>query len=153
LIRVIGRARSLPAMTRRGNLPLARSTPVRNRFQRLHQEDSGFTLIELLVTVVILGVLAAIVVFSVQNFKDDGVQAACKADMKNVEVASEAYYAKQTVPAYAANIGVLVTSKYLREAPPDGTNPADKYAIGYNAADGTVTGDITGGAVTTNCSA
>ena len=126
---------------------------MRNRVQRLHQEDSGFTLIELLVTVVILGVLAAIVVFSVQNFKDDGVQAACKADLKNTEVASEAYYAKQTVPAYAASIDVLVTSKYLREAPPTGALPSDKYAIAYNPADGTVTGDLTGGAVTTNCSA
>jgi prepilin-type N-terminal cleavage/methylation domain-containing protein len=126
---------------------------MRNRIQRLHQEDSGFTLIELLVTVVILGVLAAIVVFSVQNFKDDGVQAACKADMKNVEVASEAYYAKQTVPAYAADIATLVSTKYLREAPPDGTKPGDKYKIGYNSADGSVTGDITGGAVTADCSA
>ena len=121
---------------------------MRNRIQRLHHEDSGFTLIELLVTVVILGVLAAIVVFSVQNFKDDGVQAACKADVKNVEVASEAYYAKQVIPAYAPDIATLVSTKYLREAP-----TSAKYTITYTAADGSVTGDIAGGAVTTDCSA
>ena len=121
---------------------------MRKNIQAVRRDDSGFTLIELLVTVVILGVLAAIVVFSVQNFNNDGVQAACKADVKNVEVASEAYYAKQVVPAYAADIATLVSSKYLREAPQD-----TKYHIHYTAADGSVTGDLEGGAVTTDCSA
>ena len=118
------------------------------RIQKLHRNDRGFTLIELLITVVILGVLAAIVVFSVQNFNNDGVQAACNADVKNVEVASEAYYAKQATPAYATSVAVLVSSKYLREAPGD-----TKYHIGYDPATGTVTGDLDGGTVSTDCSA
>lgn len=118
------------------------------RIQKLHRNDHGFTLIELLITVVILGILAAIVVFSVQNFNNDGVQAACKADMKNVEVASEAYYAKQTVPAYAPDIATLVSTKYLREAP-----GSTKYTITYDPATGNVTGDLAGGAATADCSA
>jgi len=118
------------------------------RIRKIRAVDAGFTLIELLIVVVILGVLAGIVVFAVSEFNNDGVQAACKADVKNVEVASEAYYAKQVVPAYAADIATLVSSKYLREAPQD-----TKYHIHYTAADGSVTGDLEGGAVTTDCSA
>ena len=58
------------------------------------QEESGFTLIELLIVIVILGVLAGIVVFAVGGITDRGNASACKSDVKNVEVASEAYRAK-----------------------------------------------------------
>ena len=57
-------------------------------------KDEGFTLIELLVVIVILGVLAAVVVFSVGGLTDRGAAAACKSDVKTVEIAVEAYRAK-----------------------------------------------------------
>src|SRR4051812_12540500 len=53
-------------------------------------DDSGFTLIELLIVIIILGVLAGIVVFAVGGITDRGAKSACKADIKNVEIASEA---------------------------------------------------------------
>jgi prepilin-type N-terminal cleavage/methylation domain-containing protein len=99
------------------------------RLRSSHRVDSGFTLIELLITVTILGVLAGIVVFSIQNFTNDGVTAACKTDKKNVEIASEAYRAKNT--GYAADIATLVSANYLREAP-----SSTKYSISYDAATG-----------------
>ncbi|MEU4194832.1 prepilin-type N-terminal cleavage/methylation domain-containing protein [Kribbella sp. NPDC026611] len=68
-----------------------RTRPVR-RVPRRNQ--SGFTLIELLVVIVILGVLSGIVVFAVSGIQDRGNAAACKTDKKSVEVAVEAYYAK-----------------------------------------------------------
>jgi prepilin-type N-terminal cleavage/methylation domain-containing protein len=113
---------------------------VRQRLLANRTTDGGFTLIELLITVVILGVLAGVVVFAVGAFNNDGVQAACKADVKNVEVASEAFYAKQATPAYAASIAALVTAGYLRQAP-----ASTKYTVAYDPATGGATGTLAGG--------
>lgn len=62
----------------------------------LRRSDAGFTLIELLIVIVILGILAAVVVFSVVGINNRGQQAACQADMSTVTTALEAYYAKNT---------------------------------------------------------
>jgi prepilin-type N-terminal cleavage/methylation domain-containing protein len=108
------------------------------RIQALRGNDDGFTLIELLIVVVILGVLSGIVVFAVGAFNKDGVEAACKTDVKSVEVASEAYYAKTS--GYAADIPALVLAKYLKEAP-----SSTKYTVAYDPA--------TGAASSTTCPA
>ena len=54
----------------------------------------GFTLIELLVVIVILGILAGVVVFSVGGVTDKGESAAFKTDARTLRTAEEAYYAK-----------------------------------------------------------
>lgn len=87
------------------------------QIRKAMKEESGFTLIELLIVIVILGILAGIVVFAVGAFQNDGKVAACASDVKNVEIAQEAYYAKQNPHAYAASVGALVTANYLKEAP------------------------------------
>lgn len=61
----------------------------------MRENDSGFTLTELLIVIIILGILTGIVVFAVGAFSDRGELAACKSDKKAVEVAAEAYRAKQ----------------------------------------------------------
>lgn len=81
---------------------------------RLRSQD-GFTLIELLIVIIILGVLAAIVVFAVGAFSDRGDAAACKADKKTVEVAQEAHKAKNSV--YASSVQELKDEDYIREVP------------------------------------
>lgn len=78
--------------------------------------DEGFTLIELLIVIVVLGVLAGIVVFGVGTFRADSQLAACKADLKNVSVASDAYNARNGT--FAADVAALVAGKYLKNAPP-----------------------------------
>jgi prepilin-type N-terminal cleavage/methylation domain-containing protein len=81
---------------------------MKETLQRLNErrkQDEGFTLIELLVVIVILGILAAVVVFAVGGITDRGAESACEATAKSVETASEAYYAQNT--AYAANLGDL----------------------------------------------
>ena len=89
-----------------------------HKIREARKNESGFTLIELLIVIVILGVLAGIVVFAVGAFNDDGKAAACKADQKNLEIASEAYYAKATPHKYPTAIGQLTgTPQYLKEAP------------------------------------
>jgi len=75
--------------------------------------ELGFTLIELLIVIVVLGILAAIVVFSLTGVSGQSKQAACTADAKSVEIAADAYIARNsTVPA----IGDLVPN-YLHSAP------------------------------------
>lgn len=92
--------------------------------------DDGFTLVELLIVIVVLGVLAGIVVFGVGKFKQDATSAACNADVKTVQTASDAYTAKNGT--VAADVGVLVTGKYLK------SSPSTAVTIG---ATGTVTPD------------
>jgi len=58
------------------------------------RSDKGFTLVELLIVIVILGVLATVTVFAVRGVTDQGKTSACNADKKTLEVAVEAYIAK-----------------------------------------------------------
>ena len=85
-----------------------------DRVRAVRAKEGGFTLIELLIVIVILGILAAVVVFSVRGITDRGKTAACKADFATVSTAEEANYAKFT--AYAS-LDDLVTNGFLRTAP------------------------------------
>lgn len=94
--------------------------------------DNGFTLIELLIVIVILGILAGIVVFSVSGISGKADQASCKTNVATIQAAAEAY-ALDNGGAYPGSVGALVSGKYIREAPSTGS-----YTI---AGDGTVTGN------------
>ena len=107
------------------------------------RDENGFTLIELLIVIVILGVLAAIVVFAVGGITDRGDSAACKADVKSVEVAQEAYYAKNK--AYATTTQ-LVNEKLLRSAPTGTGSPAVNVVAAAANGDVTVDGTVVTGA-------
>ena len=88
------------------------------RIREIKKNQSGFTLIELLIVIVILGVLAAVVVFAVSAFNNNGKAAACKSDFKNVEIADEAYFAKNAGYAPAGAVaGSALIPTYLKEAP------------------------------------
>jgi prepilin-type N-terminal cleavage/methylation domain-containing protein len=95
--------------------------------------ESGFTLIELLIVIIVLGILAAIVVFSLGGVTGESKQAACTTDAKTVEVAADEYQAAHS-NAWPANVGVLVTDNYIHSAPVT-TN-------GYSISIGTTTGNI-----------
>jgi prepilin-type N-terminal cleavage/methylation domain-containing protein len=82
---------------------------------RQNEQEGGFTLIELLIVIVVLGILAGIVVFGVGTFRADSTLAACKADLKTVSVANDAYNAKTGAPAI--DVATLVGLKYLKTAP------------------------------------
>ena len=65
-------------------------------------EEGGFTLIELLIVVVILGILAAIVVFAIGNTRGDAVKSSCKTNVNAVQLSAEAVKTKTgTYPAAA----------------------------------------------------
>ncbi|WP_328314370.1 prepilin-type N-terminal cleavage/methylation domain-containing protein [Streptomyces sp. NBC_00442] len=69
-------------------------TPDHRPFSVRARRQDGFTLIELLVVIVILGVLAAIVVFSVRGIGDKGRAKAVAADAATLRTAEESYCAK-----------------------------------------------------------
>lgn len=65
----------------------------------------GFSLIELLIVIVILGILAAVVVFSVSGITDEGEDNACMAGARTLSVAIESYFARHgndVIPATGA---------------------------------------------------
>jgi prepilin-type N-terminal cleavage/methylation domain-containing protein len=116
--------------------------PVRSR----HRGQSGFTLVELLVVLAILGVLAAIVTFSVSGVHDRGGDAACRTDVGTVQAAVDAYRNDHADATTGAPGPVPVYSQlgqYIRATPHscarlDASNPDDGApAI---RSDGTVTG-------------
>ena len=105
------------------------------RIRDAKKNQSGFTLIELLIVIVILGILAAVVVFAVSAFNNNGKAAACQSDFKNVEIADEAYYAKNRcthVPGRPGGESGSLVPTYLKEAP----STTNGYTINLDARRG-----------------
>ena len=107
------------------------------------REEAGFTLIELMIVIVILGVLAGIVIFAVGGITDTGSVAACKSDIKTVDVAVEAYKAKNG--SYPANLDpTLTTTPNVFLRPQTGLtgstlqNVSAGYTVTYTPATGGV---------------
>lgn len=61
------------------------------RKKRTRSNQSGFSLIELLIVIVVLGILAATVVFAISGVNADSARAACNSDAKTVEQAVVAF--------------------------------------------------------------
>ncbi len=119
-------------------------------------DDDGFTLIELLIVIVVLGILAAVVVFALANVNSNARQTSCIADAKTVETAVGAFNAQltpaigvettgtsagditvgtpQTYPA-GTQAQLLLTNNYLKSWP--------MYTNGYAVSlSTTVAGDV-----------
>ena len=79
----------------------------------MKKQDEGFTLIELLIVIVILGILATVVVFSVRGITDESQQNSCDTDQRTMEVAIEAYFAENG--GTTVTEADLVTAELIRE--------------------------------------
>lgn len=86
--------------------------------QEAGEMDGGFTLIELLIVIVVLGILAAVVVFSLGSVTKNAAQASCAADVATVTTAAAAYNANNA--AFPTTFGQLLTGTggpYLQSQP------------------------------------
>jgi len=66
------------------------------------RNEEGFTLIELLIVIIVLGILAAIVVFAVGSTRKDSVASSCKTNYKSLELSMEAVNTK--MGSYPASV-------------------------------------------------
>ena len=119
-------------------------------------EIDGFTLIELLIVIVVLGILAAVVIFALGGITGKSAIAACQADGSTLSTAFAAYKTENATPAltdsdlvgngvqsWPANFihyafGVVAGTLYI-EVPgdptwsttPSATAPSDATVVAY----------------------
>jgi prepilin-type N-terminal cleavage/methylation domain-containing protein len=123
---------------------------------RRNKSDEGFTLIEMLIVIIILGVLAAVVVFSVRGINDRGQNSACKASKTALSTGLEAFFAKTgdypadlnlLKPDFVSDFGGDLTSVALpaphQELKPNNTNSTWKLEYTFTAASGGVAATYT----------
>lgn len=103
----------------------------------MHDRD-GFTFVEVVVGVLLVGILAAIVVFSVATIRRRGPDPACSDEVAQVRVAIAAYRIRnnETNPATLAE---LVKTKLL-PAVPSLDSPSGKAGYAYDPDTGTYGG-------------
>ena len=98
------------------------------------ESEGGFTLIELLIVIVVLGILAAIVIFSLTGVTGQSQVAACNTDAKSVQTAVAAYQTQNgNVTALTGSAGMaLLQGPYLHTTPPSVVGTSG-YAITLDA--------------------
>jgi len=100
----------------------------------------GYTLVELLVVIVILGILAAVVVFAVSGITNKGASNPCTIEVRTVNTALQAFSAHSATSAYPSGTVLsgptgmftqLETAGFLQESAPRATA---RYRPTYDGA-------------------
>lgn len=91
--------------------------------KRSADTDSGFTLIEILIVIVVIGILAATVIFALGSLSNKAAQAACNSDARTVQ---------EAVQAFHANPNNTAANDTFPTSPTELTDPAsDSYGGPY----------------------
>lgn len=103
--------------------------------QRAEGEISGFTLIELLIVIVVLGILAAVVIFALGGITGKSQLAACQADGATVSTAMSAFVAQN--PNTVMNTKLLIKTSTVTGGPYIQSWPnAQAYAFSFAVSTG-----------------
>lgn len=96
------------------------------------EEEQGFTLIELLIVVVVLGILAAVVVFALGGVTGKSAVAACEADGNTISTALAAFSANNpsVTPTQTLLTGTTDGGPYIQSWPSN--LPHYAYALDAN---------------------
>ena len=86
------------------------------------RKNKGFTLIELLVVIAIIGILASVVLASLNSARKKSRDARRVADIKQLQLAQELYFDSQR--QYATTLVALVTGGHIASVPRDPLSPS-----------------------------
>lgn len=119
-----------------------------------HKSDRevGFTLIELLIVIVVMGILAAVVIFALGGISSKSQVSACNTDAKTVQLAVTAFQTQNPTYTTAISSTVLTGTSYggpYLQSWPSSTNGYAISLSGSTAATTTVQVAIGTGAPTT----
>lgn len=101
-------------------------------------EVEGFTFVEIIVAVLIVGIFAAIVVFSVATVTHRGADPKCTDEVTQVQLAIRTYRIRNN-NTNPASLDVLVKQKLLPQVP-SLTTPSGKAGYAYDPINGTYGG-------------
>lgn len=98
----------------------------------------GFTLIELLVVIAIIGILASIVLASLDSARKKGRDARRIADVKEIQLALELSYDASAAYPATLSTSTLVTPGYISVVPVDPTNNVGYAYTAYEVSGSTI---------------